>query len=95
MVDGVQSTWKITTKTQPTSDRLFAFFCHKLYAPKGIGMFYVHKDAPFTPLLAGGGQEGSLRSGTENVSGIAALGAVMEALTDGKTFRDHATLHHF
>ena len=95
MVDGVQALGKLPLKLNQHRIDYSLFSGHKLYAPKGIGMLYVHKDAPFTPLRAGGGQEGSLRSGTENVSGIAALGAVMEALTDGKTFRDHATLHHF
>ena len=47
--------------------------------------------------MAGGGQEGALRSGTENMSGIAALGAVLEALEDpeGKTFRSHAEMSGF
>ncbi|MET0520097.1 MAG: aminotransferase class V-fold PLP-dependent enzyme, partial [Burkholderiaceae bacterium] len=65
------------------------------YAPKGIGLLYVRDGAPFTPLLAGGGQEGSLRSGTENMSGIAALGAVLAALEDGQTFRSPAMLASF
>jgi cysteine sulfinate desulfinase/cysteine desulfurase-like protein len=36
--------------------------------------------------MAGGGQEGGLRSGTENMAGVAALGAVLAALEDGHTF---------
>ncbi|TXI90645.1 MAG: aminotransferase class V-fold PLP-dependent enzyme [Burkholderiaceae bacterium] len=95
MVDGVQALGKLPLKLNQHRIDYSLFSGHKLYAPKGIGMLYVHKDAPFTPLLAGGGQESSLRSGTENVSGIAALGAVMEALGDGHTFRDHDTLHRF
>jgi rhodanese-related sulfurtransferase len=68
------------------------FSGHKLYAPKGIGMLYVRAGAPFTPLMMGGGQESGLRSGTENMAGIAALGAVLALLEDGAAFRDHATL---
>ncbi|MGC3986580.1 MAG: aminotransferase class V-fold PLP-dependent enzyme [Pseudorhodoferax sp.] len=67
-----------------------AFSGHKLYAPKGIGMLYVREGAPFTPLLAGGGQEAGLRSGTENTAGIAALGAVLEAVARGGVFRTGA-----
>lgn len=95
LVDGVQALGKLPLKLSQHRIDYSLFSGHKLYAPKGIGLLYVHKDAPFTPLLAGGGQEGSLRSGTENVSGIAALGAVLEALSDGHTFRDHATLEKF
>lgn len=68
------------------------FSGHKLYAPKGIGLLYVREGAPFTPLMAGGGQEGASRSGTENMSGIAALGAVLSALEEGRTFAAHDTL---
>lgn len=92
MVDGVQALGKLPLRLAERRIDYAPFSGHKLYAPKGIGLLYVRDGAPFTPLLAGGGQEGALRSGTENMSGIAALGAVLAALEDGKTFRDHATL---
>src|SRR6185369_8280930 len=46
-------------------------------------------------LVMGGGQEAGLRSGTENMAGIAALGAVLAALEEGGTFRTPAELHGF
>jgi cysteine sulfinate desulfinase/cysteine desulfurase-like protein/glyoxylase-like metal-dependent hydrolase (beta-lactamase superfamily II)/rhodanese-related sulfurtransferase len=92
MVDGVQALGKLPLRLAERRIDYAPFSGHKLYAPKGIGLLYVREGAPFTPLLAGGGQEGALRSGTENMSGIAALGAVLAALEEGKTFRDHATL---
>lgn len=95
MVDGVQALGKLPLRLQATRIDYAPFSGHKLYAPKGIGLLYVRAGAPFTPLLAGGGQEGALRSGTENMSGIAALGAVLEALEDGFSFRDHATMSAF
>lgn len=95
MVDGVQALGKLPLRLAERRIDYAPFSGHKLYAPKGIGLLYVREDAPFTPLLAGGGQEGALRSGTENMSGIAALGAVLAALEDGRTFRDHATLVAF
>jgi cysteine desulfurase len=55
-------------------------------------MLYVRDGAPYTPLIIGGGQEAGQRSGTENMAGIAALGAVLAALEEGGTFRGHAEL---
>lgn len=56
---------------------------HKIHAPKGIGALIVStellKAKRLVPHLYGGGQEGGLRSGTENVMGIAALGAAAAA----------------
>ena len=42
----------------------------KVYGPKGVGALYVSHDARLHPLVAGGGQEKGLRSGTENVPGV-------------------------
>lgn len=95
MVDGVQALGKLPLLLAARGIDYAPFSGHKLYAPKGIGLLYVRPGAPFTPLLAGGGQESALRSGTENMSGIAALGAVLAALEDGRTFRDAATLRAF
>ncbi len=95
MVDSVQALGKMALALGTRRIDYAPFSGHKLYAPKGIGLLYVREGAPFTPLMAGGGQEGALRSGTENMSGIAALGAVLAGLEDGRTFRDHATLHDF
>ncbi len=95
MVDGVQGLGKLDLRLATRRIDYAPFSGHKLYAPKGIGLLYVREGAPVTPLLAGGGQEGALRSGTENMSGIAALGAVLAALEDGQTFRDAATLTRY
>jgi cysteine desulfurase len=48
---------------------------HKLYAPKGVGALYVRAGLALEPAVYGGGQEGGLRSGTENVALTVALGA--------------------
>ena len=42
----------------------------KVYGPKGVGALYVSHEAKLQPLVAGGGQEQGLRSGTENVPGV-------------------------
>ena len=95
MVDCVQALGKLKLNLAATRIDYAPFSGHKLYAPKGIGMLYVRAGAPFTPLMMGGGQEAGLRSGTENMAGIAALGAVLAALEDGTTFRSHAELSVF
>jgi cysteine desulfurase len=55
---------------------------HKIGGPQGAGALIVKDDAPFTPLIAGGGQELNRRAGTENVAAIAGLGAAAEAAKD-------------
>jgi cysteine sulfinate desulfinase/cysteine desulfurase-like protein/rhodanese-related sulfurtransferase len=92
LVDGVQALGKLDLRLARRRIDYAPFSGHKLYAPKGIGMLYVREGAPFTPLLAGGGQEGALRSGTENMAGIAALGAVLAALEAGDVFADRSRL---
>lgn len=93
MVDSVQALGKLPLDLADTRIDYAPFSGHKLYAPKGIGMLYVRDGAPYTPLMAGGGQEGGQRSGTENMSGIAALGAVLAVLEAGQVFRTPAQLH--
>ena len=92
LVDGVQALGKLALALDRRPIDYAPFSGHKLYAPKGIGMLYVRDGAPFTPLIAGGGQEGALRSGTENMAGIAALGAVLQALEAGNVFASTAQL---
>lgn len=87
MVDSVQALGKLPLKLIERRIDYAPFSGHKLYAPKGVGLLYIREGVPFTSLLAGGGQEGALRAGTENMAGIAALGAVFLALDDGQTFQ--------
>ena len=92
MVDCVQALGKLPLALADTRIDYAPFSGHKLYAPKGIGMLYVRDGAPYTPLMIGGGQEAGQRSGTENMAGIAALGAVLAALEEDGVFRTHAEM---
>lgn len=92
LVDCVQALGKLPLNLASTRIDYAPFSGHKLYAPKGIGMLYVRSGAPYTPLMIGGGQENGERSGTENMSGIAALGEVLAELENGTVFRDHTAL---
>ena len=51
---------------------------HKFHGPKGVGFLYVHKDVKIGGQIEGGGQERSLRGGTENTAGIVGLAAAMD-----------------
>ena len=51
---------------------------HKFHAPKGVGLLYIKHPKIFKSPIIGGGQEEGLRSGTENVFGIVAIGKAME-----------------
>lgn len=53
---------------------------HKIHGPKGSGALYVRKGVKIKPILFGGNQEQALRSGTENVPGIAGLGVAAEKI---------------
>lgn len=55
-----------------------SFSGHKVGALMGVGIMIINPDIPLLPLICGGGQERSCRSGTENVAGIASFGAVIE-----------------
>ena len=98
LVDGVQSLGKFDLKLNSSRIDYAAFIGHKFYAPKGVGFLYSKKNAPLTPLIVGGGQENGLRSGTENLSSIAALGYVLQQLTSansGVIFQSHEQLVTF
>jgi len=89
--DAVQAAGKIHLDVKTTPVDFLSLSGHKMHAPKGIGALYVSQRARFAPLLVGGGQESERRGGTENVSGIIALGKAAELagqhLADGNTTR--------
>jgi cysteine desulfurase len=71
LVDGVQAAGKIAV---PQADYV-TLSAHKLGGPQGAGALILRKEAPFAPMVAGGGQEQGRRAGTENLAGIAGFGA--------------------
>lgn len=70
--DGVQAFGKIPTRLNKNID-LYSISAHKINALKGSGALIKRKNLVIKPLIYGGGQEGGLRSGTENVFGIKAM----------------------
>ncbi len=76
--DAVQAVGKIAINLKDSSIDMLSLSGHKLHAPKGVGALYVRKRLPFRPYLIGGHQERSRRAGTENTTGIIALGKACE-----------------
>lgn len=73
-VDAVQSLGVSDLKLGKDSRVDLAVYSgHKFKAPRGIGFIYLKEGRQLAPLLTGGGQEKSLRSGTENLPAIAAM----------------------
>lgn len=77
--DAVQGLGKVMVNVGLLGVDYLALSAHKVGGPQGTGALWVRSGAPLKPVLFGGGQERSLRSGTENLSGIAGFGAATEA----------------
>ena len=70
-VDAVQSYGKIPIDVQKSKIDLLSTSAHKIHGPRGVGFAYIRKGLIPKSLISGGGQERNLRSGTENLAGIA------------------------
>ncbi|MFW6381674.1 MAG: cysteine desulfurase family protein, partial [Bacillota bacterium] len=79
-VDAVQSLGKLRFQPGNWPVDAATFSAHKIHGPKGIGALYLKQGVELTPLFEGGGQEQGLRSGTENVPGIAGLAEAVREL---------------
>ena len=82
-VDAVQAWGKIPLHPVAWGVDLMSLSAHKIHGPKGVGVLYVRRGVQVTPRQAGGEQEGGVRPGTENVPGIAGLGAAAQLLSPG------------
>ena len=72
--DAIQAAGRLSLDVEKVPVATLALSGHKLYGPQGVGALYVREGISLEPILFGGGQEGGLRSGTENVAGIVGLG---------------------
>lgn len=76
--DAVQAFGKIETNFRALGVNAMTLSAHKVGGPLGAGALVVDKRVELSPLIAGGGQERGLRSGTENVAAIVGFGVACE-----------------
>ena len=86
--DAVQGYCKLPFTARSLGADMITLSAHKINAPKGTGALYVRSGVKLPPFLLGGGQEGGLRSGTENMPGIAAFAAAAAAAMADKGYRE-------
>lgn len=79
-VDAIQAYGKLIIHPKKQGIDLLSVSAHKIHGPKGVGFLYIDERVKIRPLLYGGGQQKDLRSGTENVPGIAGMGAAAKEM---------------
>lgn len=72
-VDAVQGFGKARIYPKKMNVDLLSISSHKIHGPKGVGLLYVEEKVKILPIQFGGGQQKNIRSGTENVAGIAGM----------------------
>ena len=76
--DTIQAYGKLRIRPKTEHIDMLSVSAHKIHGPKGAGFIYIDKHVRLHPLILGGGQERDMRSGTENVPGIAGMGLAAE-----------------
>lgn len=77
-VDAVQGFGKFRIYPNKMHIDMLSVSGHKIHGPKGIGFLYIKEGSKVNPIMYGGGQQKGMRSGTENVPGIAGLAKAAE-----------------
>lgn len=79
-VDAVQGFGKFRIYPKKMNIDLLAVSAHKIHGPKGAGFLYINEKIKVKPIMFGGGQQKGMRSGTENVPGIAGMALAVEEI---------------
>ena len=77
-VDAVQGYGKFRIFPKKMGIDLMSVSGHKIHGPKGIGFLYINEKIKIKPISYGGGQQNGMRSGTDNVPGIAGIAKAVE-----------------
>ena len=81
-VDAVQGFGKARIYPKRMNIDMLSVSGHKIHGPKGVGFLYVDSHVKLKPIIFGGGQQGGMRSGTENVPGIAGIAKAAQIMYD-------------
>lgn len=73
-VDAIQAFGKYRIYPKKAGIDMLSVSSHKIHGPKGVGFLYINEKARVQPQILGGGQQAGMRSGTDNVPGIAGMG---------------------
>ena len=76
--DAVQAAGYLGLDVQELGVDMLSLSAHKFHGPKGVGVLFVDRDAPFQPQTMGGSQERNRRAGTENTPGIVGTGLALQ-----------------
>lgn len=76
--DAVQGYGKFVINPKKCNIDLLSVSAHKIHGPKGVGFLYIGSRVKIHPIIFGGGQQKGMRSGTENVPGIAGMAKAVE-----------------
>ncbi|MBE5877982.1 MAG: cysteine desulfurase [Lachnospiraceae bacterium] len=79
-VDAVQGYGKFRIHPKKMNIDLLSVSAHKIHGPKGVGFLYINDKVKVKPIIFGGGQQKGMRSGTENVAGIAGMAKAVEEI---------------
>lgn len=79
-VDAVQGFGKYRIWPRRMNIDLMSVSGHKIHGPKGVGFLYIGEKVKIHPIIWGGGQQKGMRSGTENVPGVAGIGLATERI---------------
>jgi cysteine desulfurase len=85
--DAVQAAAYLPIDVQALGVDMMSLGAHKFYGPKGVGALYVRKGTPLVSHLTGGGQEFSLRAGTQNVPYIVGFAEALRLTRDEREQR--------
>ena len=77
-VDAVQGYGKFRIAPKKMGVDMMSVSGHKIHGPKGIGFLYINEKVKIKPVFYGGGQQKGMRSGTDNVPGVAGLAKAVE-----------------
>lgn len=83
-VDAIQAYGKYPIYPKRMGIDLLSVSGHKIHGPKGVGFLYIKDKLKINPYIYGGGQQKGMRSGTENVPGIAGIGMAVKRIYENQ-----------